>query len=93
MLNLIKAFRTDENTVKVMYLLKDQRQEFVVEWSNIHAGTGEVENYDLQIGCLSQTVELNEKVENAIREGEKDDSELYHAIMDTFDRMDCEGLH
>ncbi len=40
-IKLIKAFRTGENTVKVLYVSLDTRQEFLVEWNNIHAGTGE----------------------------------------------------
>lgn len=90
MITLIKAFRTDENTVYVMFLHNERAQRFVIEWNNVHAETGNVENYDLQIKCLSQSELLNDIVEQAISDG--DDSELYVAIRDSFDNLDCEGL-
>lgn len=89
MITLIKAFRTDENTVNVMYFHPDRKQKFVIEWSNVHPETGNIENYDLQITCLSGSERLNEIVKDAIREG---DSELYDLLNETFDRIDCEGV-
>lgn len=89
MITFIKAFRTDENTVYAMYAHDEYHQRFVVEWNNVHPETGKVENYDLQINCLSNSASLNEMVEDAIREG---DSELYDLLNETFDRMDCESV-
>lgn len=91
MITLIKTFRTDENTVYAMYLHNERTQRFVVEWNNIHPETGGAENYDLQITCLSESEHLNELVKDAIREG-SEDSELYIALRDTFDRLDCESV-
>ena len=89
MITFIKAFRTDENTVYVMYVHNERKQRFVVEWSNIHPENGGVDSYDLQINCLSNSERLNNIVEDAIREG---GSELYDLLNETFDRMDCEEL-
>lgn len=91
MITLIKALRADENTVNVMYFHPGRKQKFVVEWSNINPETGGAENYDLQITCLSESEHLNELVKDAIREG-SEDSELYIALRDTFDRLDCESV-
>lgn len=94
MIKLIKAFRTDENTVKVLYLHEELHYEFLVEWSNIHPETGKAINYALELDCLSRHENFNDRVIDAIREGESDsnpDVELYLAIRDTFDALDCEG--
>ena len=90
MITLIKAFRADENTVYVMYAHNERAQRFVVEWSNIHPETGNIENYDLQLNCLSGSEILNDIVKQAISDGE--DSDLYLSIRDTFDSLDCEGV-
>lgn len=90
MITLIKAFRADENTVNVMYFHQDRKQKFVIEWSNVYPETGDIENYDLQLTCLSRSEILNEIVEQAISDGE--DSDLYIAIRDAFDRLDCESV-
>lgn len=92
---LMKAFRTDENTVKVLYLHNELHQEFIIEWCNIHPETAEVNSYDLQINCLGNSENLNELVETAIREGETDNNKnlkLYLEIRDTFDNLDCKNL-
>lgn len=91
MITLIKAFRTNENTVNVMYYHQERKQYFVIEWSNIHPETGNTENYDLQITCLSESEYLNELVKDAIRDG-SEDSDLYLAVRDTFDSQDCESI-
>jgi hypothetical protein len=91
-LKLVKAFRTDENTVKVMYFHNDRKQEFVIEWNNIHPETGEMVDYDLQIGCLSNSENLNSIVEDAIGKGETEDCDLYLEMRDIFDKYDCERI-
>ncbi len=91
MIELIKAFRRDENTVCVMYFHKENKQDFIVEWNNIHPSIGEVVDYDLQINCLSNSEILNSTVESAIREGSEGD-DLYVAIRDTFNSQDCEHV-
>lgn len=92
-ITLLKAFRIDKYTVKCLYKHKELRQEFVIEWNNIHPGSGEIVDYDLQIDCLSGTETLNERIENAIREGEKgEDADLYIELRDTFNANDCEEL-
>lgn len=92
MLKLIKAFRTTDNEVKVLYFHKELHYEFLVEWSNIHPGTGEVVDYDLCLSCLSANESFNERVVKAIRQGESysnSDVELYLSIRDMFDALDC----
>ena len=89
---LVKAFRTTENEVKVLYTL--DLSEFVVSWNNIHPETGEVVDYDLQYQVLANNENLIGLVENAIQGGETGDEngELYCAIRDTFDMLDCKEL-
>lgn len=93
MITLLKAFRVDENTVNVMYFHNELKYKFVVEWSNIHPGTGSIIDYDLQLECLSTSERFNERVSSAISSGETEsntDIDLYLAIRDTFDMLDCE---
>lgn len=92
-LNLTKAFRVSENRVLVLYYHNERHQEFVCEWNNIHPGTGEIIDYDLQINCLSGSAELNEMIKNTIAKGEHDDNpnlDLYLELRDTFNANDCE---
>lgn len=92
-LNLVKVSRIDENTVRVTYSLNNE--EFTVEWNNIHPSTGDIGEFDLQATCDADNQDLEDRVYNAILEGEDDDNEdleLYLAIRDTFDRHDCEGI-
>lgn len=86
----ITAFRKNENTVCVMYRHNARSQDFVIEWSNIHPATGEVDDYDLQLSCLAPSENLVNEVIEAIKNGEDDD--LYLEIRDTFDRLDCEDI-
>lgn len=92
MLTLKKAFVVDENTVKVLYLHNERLQEFVVEWSNIHSSTSEVTEYNLELDCLSSSLELNEIVMQAIRDGEDCDTNLYLELRDTFSHDDAREL-
>lgn len=89
MITLITAFRTDEHTVYVMYFHNKYHQEFVIEWNNIDPGTGEISEYDLQELCLAGTAGLVTLITDAIQTGETGDCELYLAIRDTFDQLDC----
>ncbi|MDO4700688.1 MAG: hypothetical protein Q4A69_08400 [Moraxella sp.] len=90
---LIKAFRTTENEVCVMYRDLERQQDFVVYWNNIHPSTGEIVDYDLQLDCLSNSEDFNEKVINAIKDGEDgEDGDLYITLRDTFDAQDCDSL-
>lgn len=89
-IEFLSAKRTTLNSVEATYTIDDT--EFTVEWNNIHAGTGEIGYYDLQINTKSPNNELASRVDNAIREGETDenpDVELYIFIRDTFDQQDC----
>jgi len=96
MLRLEKAFRVNENTVKVLYSHTELHKEFLVEWNNIDPNTGVTSSdYDLELNVLSRSDDFTERIESAIREGESDtneDCELYLEIRDTFDRLDCENL-
>lgn len=91
---LIKAFAISCSEVRVMYRAS-YLQEFVVSWSNIHPSTGEAIDFYLVDECLSGSDQLNERIINAIKEGETDenpDLDLYLCIRDTFDRGDVEQL-
>lgn len=91
-ISLIKAFRINENAVKVLYYHNEQHREFLVEWNNIHPETGEVIEYDLQPTCMSSSDDFSERVNDAIKIGESDsnpDLDLYLAIRDTFDYLSC----
>lgn len=88
-LTIKKAFRIDKNAVKILYFHNSRSQEFLVEWNNIHAETGETNNYDLQIGCLSNSGDFNIKIENVIKKADEND-ELYIALRDTFSATDCD---
>lgn len=93
MIELIKAFRTSENEVCVMYRHVKTAREFVVFWNNIHPGTGEIVDYDLQLKCLSNFEDFNAEVIEAIKDGETGENwELYIAIRDSFDAQDCKSL-
>lgn len=88
----------NENTVKVLYLHKERRQEFLIEWSNIDPATGQTVDwdlqtigYELQINCMSSSMQLNEIIENAIM-SENQDLGLYLELRDTFNRQYCESL-
>jgi hypothetical protein len=92
-LNFIKAERTSLFNVDATYTLDDI--EFVVEWSCIHAETGEFGYYDLGFTVRSLDTNLAERVSDAIKIGESDknqDLELYIFIRDTFDQHDCTQL-
>lgn len=92
---LLKAFRVDENRVKVLYRHVQLAYEFLVEWNNVKSDNGEVEQYDLTLNVLSEYESFSEQVINAIKEGEIDenpDLDLYLEIRDTFDCLDCESL-
>lgn len=93
--SLVKAFRVDENRVKVLYFHNERSQEFLVEWNNIHPETGEVGEYDLKLDCLSNSERLNEIINNAIAKGESDDNpdlNLYFDLRDSFSYSDCNDL-
>jgi hypothetical protein len=87
----VKSTRNSDTSVQVAYLL--DKQEFTVEWNNVHPSTGEIGSYDLQIDCESDNQDFNERVKECIRAGETDsnpDLDLYLNLRDTFDAMDCE---
>lgn len=92
---LLKAFRTDKHTVKCLYITDDSR-EFMIQWSNIHEGSGNVIEYYLdQNYCLAADELMMEKIHSCMVEGESDTNEnieLYYAIRDTFNSNDCEDL-
>ena len=88
-IKLVKAFRTDANTVCVMFRNMELNTEFVVQWSNIHPETGVLGKYDMQIYCLSGSDMLTSIVEEAIKDC---DGALYEQIRDAFDALDCENL-
>ena len=90
-IKLIKATRKSDNQVDVEYSVDGV--SVTVEWNNIHPGTGEEAEYDLQLNTKSDDAELALRIDDAIREGEtdeNDDIELYLAVRDTFDAMDCQ---
>ena len=89
-ISFLKAKRISFNSVEATYTLDGN--EFTVEWNNIHPGTGELGDYDLQLNTRSLNNDLAVRVDDAIREGETDDNpdlELYLIVRDTFDSMDC----
>ena len=92
---LIKAFRTGKHTIKCMYKYVDG-QEFVISWSNIHEGSGNVIEYCLDENyCLAGDELIMEKIYSCMVEGESDTNEnieLYLAIRDTFNSNDCEEI-
>lgn len=91
-IKLIKVFRANQNTVKVLYFHRVRHQEFLIEWNNIHPSTGDVGQYDLEISCMSNDEILNLIVEDTIQAGESDDNDdcdLYIELRDTFDYSDC----
>jgi len=92
---LLKSFRTDKHTVKCLYIT-DDRREFIIQWSNIHEGSGDVIEYCLDENyCLAGDELMIDKVIECIQEGETDTNryiDLYLAIRDTFNSNDCEDL-
>ena len=94
-LTLEKAFRVNDNEVKVLYYHNERKQEFVITWNNIHPETGKISDYDLQLECLSSNDELNNIVINAIKFGEDNNNphfKLYLEMRDSFDRLDCKSI-
>ena len=92
-IEFISAKRTSKHSVEVTYTLDGTL--FTVEWNNIHPGTGEVCQYDLQlvVKCADET--LAERIENAISAGETDDNadiDIYLFVRDKFDHGDAESL-
>jgi len=89
-ITFVKAERKSLNSVEVTYGIEGT--EFSVEWNNIHAGTGEIGYYDLQLNTKSIDTLLAERVDNTIKAGESyanDDIELYLYVRDTFTNIDC----
>ena len=94
-LKLLKAFRVDENSVRVLYYHTEMRFEFLISWDNVHAGSGEIGQYYLQQNCLSSSESFNARITLAIDIGEVDensDLDLYLEIRDTFNHADCADL-
>lgn len=94
-IKLVKAFRTDATTVKVLYLHTELRYEFVIEHNSMHAETGSVGDYVLQVDCLSSSGAFNALIKSAIAGGESDDNDyidVYLALRDTFDSVNCAEL-
>ena len=94
-LKLLKAFRVDENSVRVLYYHTEMRFEFLISWDNVHAGSGEIGQYHLQQNCLSPSESFNSRITLAIDIGEVDensDLDLYLEIRDTFNHADCADL-
>lgn len=71
-LKFITAIRTTENEVKALYVHREYSQEFFVNWCNINQD-GELGDYHLEVGCMSNSESLNELIRNAIRNGESND--------------------
>lgn len=95
LLSLKRTYRLDKNTVGVVYLHEAYQEQFIVEWSNIHPGTGEVCDYDLQIDCLCDNSLLKFTVEDAIIAGESDANDhldLYLEIRDTVSQLDVRDI-
>lgn len=89
-IKFLSAKRKSFNSVQVTYSLDST--EFTVEWNNIHDGTGEFGDYDLQLDVKSSDEDLAIRVADCSRVGEtdeNDDLELYLAIRDTFNASDC----
>ena len=88
--------RIDANSVEVTYLFSNAQfndTEFTVQWNNIHHGTGEIIDYELQLETKSSNSYLADMVDEAIREGETDDNpnlSLYLFIRDM--GSICEGF-
>lgn len=92
-IEFISAKRTSKHSVEATYALDNT--PFTVEWNNIHPGTGEVCDYDLQAGAECEDEALAERIEDAISAGETDDNadiDIYLFIRDKFDRGDAERL-
>lgn len=89
----IKAERKSPHCVEASYFLG--KDEFTVEWNNIHPQTRVVGDYDLQTNVKSTSDDLAYRISQAILGGEADDnidSELYLTIRDSFSATDCADL-
>jgi len=95
MIRLLKSFRTDQHTVKCLYLTEGSK-EFLVAWSNIHEGSGNVIEYCLNENyCLAGDELMMDEVIECIKEGETNTNryiDLYLGIRDTFNSNDCEEI-
>jgi len=94
-ISLRKAFRVSDNDVRALYQHNELKQEFVVEWSNIHPGTGEEVPYYLTDNVICSSGSLEEQVKTAINDGESDENPyllLYLDLRDSFDSSDAEHL-
>lgn len=92
-IEFINAKRTGKHSVEATYALDGT--PFTVEWCNIHPGTGEVCDYDLDLRVKCADEALAERIENAISAGETDDNadiDIYLFVRDEFDRCDAESL-
>lgn len=92
-IKFINAKRTSKHSVEATYVLDGS--PFTVEWNNIHPETGEVCQYDLQLGVKCADEALAERIEDAISAGETDDNvdiDIYLCVRDMFDHGDAERL-
>lgn len=92
-IEFIKAKRLDKHSVEATYTIDGS--PFTVEWNNIHPETGEVCQYDLQLGVEFEDETLAERVGAAILAGETDDNadiDIYLFIRDKFDHGDAQRL-
>lgn len=88
-IKLIKPFRVSPNEVKALFFHLERKQEFLLTYSNIHPGTGELmSNYDICLKCLSASEELN----NIVIEAIELDLDLCMEIHDNFHPCECEGF-
>lgn len=93
-IEFIEAKRTSKHVVEVTYKLNNIA--FIVGWCNLEEGHfNKVGNYDLYPDAKSLNPALEERVNNAIKEGEcseNPDEDLYLFIRDTFSMWDCEDF-
>ena len=88
LIELLNAQRISQNEVKVSYKHNETGNVFSVFWNNIHEGTGDIVDYDLQIDCESDNKELEQKVIEAVTA--REDSHLYLEIIERYNSNDCE---
>jgi hypothetical protein len=94
-IHFLNAKRTTLHSVEATYSISIDNidnEKITVEWNNVHPGTGEICEYDLQIDTKSENKVLANRVDEAIREGETEnnpDLDLYLALRDTFTGQDC----
>lgn len=98
-IEFLSAKKISQNSVLVSYNIDNDQfddVDFSVEWSNIHAGTGEEISFYLNENAVfSKDQVLAEKVARSIKSGESDantDLDMYLFVRDTFDQSDAQSL-